>query len=115
MITAADHEQSYQILVAGKADAFATDDILLYGLIARHKSQDRFRVTGDYLSVFGRAKTTIFRDIVRCSFNSGAPGVRGPMVERLQHFECSSHDEVWLCQLPRIRIRSVVRQSLPPA
>jgi glutamate/aspartate transport system substrate-binding protein len=48
--TAADHEQSYQMLVDGKADAFATDDILLYGLIARHKSQDKFRVTGDYLS-----------------------------------------------------------------
>ena len=50
IITSPDHEQSYQILVDGKADAFATDDILLYGLIARHKSQDRFRVTGDYLS-----------------------------------------------------------------
>src|SRR6266853_1447458 len=50
IITAADHEQSYQTRVAGKADAFATDDILLYGLIARHKSQDKFRVTGDYLS-----------------------------------------------------------------
>jgi glutamate/aspartate transport system substrate-binding protein len=50
IVTAADHEQSYQMLVDGKADAFATDDILLYGLIARHKAQDRFRVTGDYLS-----------------------------------------------------------------
>jgi glutamate/aspartate transport system substrate-binding protein len=50
IITAADHEQSYQALVDGNADAFATDDILLYGLIARHKSQDKFRVTGDYLS-----------------------------------------------------------------
>src|SRR5947208_16667164 len=50
IVTAPDHEQSYQTLVDGKADAFATDDILLYGLIARHKSQDRFRVTGDYLS-----------------------------------------------------------------
>jgi len=48
--TAPDHEQSYQMVVDGKADAFATDDILLYGLIARHKSQDKFRVTGDYLS-----------------------------------------------------------------
>jgi glutamate/aspartate transport system substrate-binding protein len=38
------------MLADGKADAFATDDILLYGLIARHKSQDKFRVTGDYLS-----------------------------------------------------------------
>jgi len=50
IVTAADHEQSYQTLVDGKADAFATDDILLYGLIARHKAQDKFRVTGDYLS-----------------------------------------------------------------
>src|ERR1700687_826595 len=50
IVTAADHEQSYQMLVDGKADAFATDDILLYGLIARHKSQDKFRVTGAYLS-----------------------------------------------------------------
>src|ERR1700756_1564858 len=50
IVTAPDHEQSYQMLADGKADAFATDDILLYGLIARHKSQDKFRVTGDYLS-----------------------------------------------------------------
>ena len=50
IITSPDHEQSYQMLAEGKADAFATDDILLYGLIARHKSQDKFKVTGDYLS-----------------------------------------------------------------
>lgn len=50
IVTAADHEQSYQMLVDGKADAFATDDILLYALIARHKAQDKFRVTGEYLS-----------------------------------------------------------------
>src|ERR1700704_6154487 len=50
IVTAADHEQSYQMLVDGKADAFATDDILLYGLIARHKAQDKFKVTGEYLS-----------------------------------------------------------------
>jgi glutamate/aspartate transport system substrate-binding protein len=50
IIASPDHEQSYQMLVEGKADAFATDDILLYGLIARHKAQDKFRVTGEYLS-----------------------------------------------------------------
>ena len=50
IVTSADHEQSYQMLVDQKADAFATDDILLYGLIARHKAQDKFRVTGEYLS-----------------------------------------------------------------
>lgn len=50
IVVSPDHEQSYQMLVDGKADAFATDDILLSGLIARHKSQDKFRVTGEYLS-----------------------------------------------------------------
>src|SRR5437773_7430171 len=50
IVSSPDHEQSYQMLVDGKADAFATDDILLYGLIARHKSQDKFRITGEYLS-----------------------------------------------------------------
>ncbi|WP_371424135.1 amino acid ABC transporter substrate-binding protein [Tardiphaga sp.] len=50
IVVSPDHEQSYQMLVDGKADAFATDDILLSGLIARHKSQDKFRVVGDYLS-----------------------------------------------------------------
>ncbi|WP_433996161.1 amino acid ABC transporter substrate-binding protein [Bradyrhizobium lablabi] len=50
IVTSPDHEQSYQTLVDGKADAFATDDILLYGLIARHKAQAQFKVVGDYLS-----------------------------------------------------------------
>jgi glutamate/aspartate transport system substrate-binding protein len=50
IVTSPDHEQSFQMLIDGKADAFATDDILLSGLIARHKAQDKYRVTGDYLS-----------------------------------------------------------------
>lgn len=50
IVTADDHEQSYQMLADGKVDAFATDDILLYGLIARHKAQDRLKVVGDFLS-----------------------------------------------------------------
>ncbi len=50
IVTGADHEQSYQMLADGKVDAFATDDILLYGLIARHKAQERMKVVGDYLS-----------------------------------------------------------------
>jgi glutamate/aspartate transport system substrate-binding protein len=45
-----DHEQSYQMLADGKADAFATDDILLYGLIAHHKAEAKMKVVGDYLS-----------------------------------------------------------------
>ncbi len=50
IVAAPDHEQSYQMLVDGKADAFATDDILLYGLIARHKAQGTMKVVGDFLS-----------------------------------------------------------------
>jgi glutamate/aspartate transport system substrate-binding protein len=50
LATGADHEQSYRMLADGKVDAFATDDILLYGLIARHRSQEKFKVVGDLLS-----------------------------------------------------------------
>lgn len=45
-----DHEESYRMLAAGEADAFATDDILLYGLIAQHHSQGRLKVVGEFLS-----------------------------------------------------------------
>ena len=50
VVATTDHEQSYQLLSDGKAQAFATDDILLYGLIARHKAQETFKVVGDFLS-----------------------------------------------------------------
>ena len=50
VVATADHEQSYQLLSDGKAQAFATDDILLYGLIARHGAQDKFEVVGEFLS-----------------------------------------------------------------
>jgi ABC-type amino acid transport substrate-binding protein len=50
VISARDHEESYSLVVDGKADAFATDDILLYGLIAHHNAQRELSVVGDYLS-----------------------------------------------------------------
>lgn len=50
IVTGDDHEHSYQMLAESKVDAFATDDILLYGLIARHRTQDKFEVVGDLLS-----------------------------------------------------------------
>ncbi len=45
-----DHAESYAMVVDGKADAFATDDVLLYGLIAENHAQDRMAVVGDFLS-----------------------------------------------------------------
>ena len=50
LISARDHEESYSLVVDGKADAFATDDILLYGLIAHHNAQRDLIVVGDFLS-----------------------------------------------------------------
>jgi glutamate/aspartate transport system substrate-binding protein len=45
-----DHEESYRMLADHQADAFATDDVLLYGLIAQHRSQSAFKVVGEFLS-----------------------------------------------------------------
>jgi len=50
IITAPDHAQSMALLAVGKADAFATDDVLLYGFIATAPSAHDMKVVGDYLS-----------------------------------------------------------------
>ena len=50
LITSKDHAQSYAELAAGKADAFATDDVLLYGLLAQNRTQKEFQVVGEFLS-----------------------------------------------------------------
>jgi glutamate/aspartate transport system substrate-binding protein len=50
LAAARDHADSYARLEAGKADAFATDDVLLYGLIAEHKAQKSYQVVGEFLS-----------------------------------------------------------------
>jgi glutamate/aspartate transport system substrate-binding protein len=50
LIEGTDHEDSYRMLAEGKVDAFATDDVLLYGLIAQHRAQAQFKVVGEFLS-----------------------------------------------------------------
>jgi glutamate/aspartate transport system substrate-binding protein len=50
IVTARDHAQSLAQLVAGEADAFATDDVLLYGFIATEPAARDMKVVGDYLS-----------------------------------------------------------------
>jgi glutamate/aspartate transport system substrate-binding protein len=45
-----DHTESFAMLKEGKADAFATDDVLLYGLVATARSGDQYHVVGEYLS-----------------------------------------------------------------
>jgi glutamate/aspartate transport system substrate-binding protein len=45
-----DHAESFALLKEGAADAFATDDVLLYGLVATTGSADQYHVVGEYLS-----------------------------------------------------------------
>ena len=45
-----DHAESFAMLKEGKADAFATDDVLLYGLLATARLGDQYHVVGEYLS-----------------------------------------------------------------
>ena len=45
-----DHGESFELLAAGKADAFANDDVQLYGMVAERKAAADFRVVGDFLT-----------------------------------------------------------------
>ncbi|MEJ8854367.1 amino acid ABC transporter substrate-binding protein [Variovorax robiniae] len=54
IVSSADHAESFGLVKAGKADAFATDDVLLFGFIAEDKAatkgQSDYQVVGDFLS-----------------------------------------------------------------
>jgi ABC-type amino acid transport substrate-binding protein len=50
LLVARDHAESFAKVVEGAAAAFATDDVLLYGLIAQNKAQKKFLVVGEFLS-----------------------------------------------------------------
>jgi len=49
-VFAADHNESFQMLATGKADAFANDDVQLYGMLAATRTAADFRVVGDFLT-----------------------------------------------------------------
>jgi glutamate/aspartate transport system substrate-binding protein len=50
LTVASDHAASFALLTAGAVDAFATDEVLLYGLLAQNKMQGEYLVVGDFLS-----------------------------------------------------------------
>ena len=50
LIAGADHEESFRLFADRQADALALDDVLIYGLLARTRTQAKYRVIGDYLS-----------------------------------------------------------------
>jgi glutamate/aspartate transport system substrate-binding protein len=73
IVTAPDNEQAYGLIADGSAEALASDDILLYGLIARHGAQRDFVVVGDYLSwdpygLMFRRDDPQFAEVVQTTF-----------------------------------------------
>ena len=70
---APDLPAAYDMLAAGKADAFASDDILLSGMIATRSDGKQFHVVGDFLSfepyaIMLRRDDPEFSDLVKRSF-----------------------------------------------
>jgi ABC-type amino acid transport substrate-binding protein len=49
-VFAPDHDASFNLLAEGKADAFANDDIQLYGAIAVRNAASDYRVVGEFLT-----------------------------------------------------------------
>lgn len=56
-VFAADHSESFQTLAAGKADAFANDEVQLFGMLAETRSASDFRIVGDFLNYADYALT----------------------------------------------------------
>jgi ABC-type amino acid transport substrate-binding protein len=74
LVTSRDHAQSYARLEAGAADAFATDDVLLYGLIAQRQAKKEYQVVGEFLSydpygIMFRKNDPQLAEVVRRAFH----------------------------------------------
>jgi len=72
-VSAPDHDASFKLLAEGKADAFANDDIQLYGAIALRNAASDYRVVGDFLTyadyaLMFRRDDTEFAEVVNQAF-----------------------------------------------
>jgi glutamate/aspartate transport system substrate-binding protein len=73
VVEAPDLPAAYDMLAGGRAAAFASDDILLSGMVATRPDGDQFRVAGDFLSfepyaIMFRREDPDFADLVKRSF-----------------------------------------------
>ncbi|WP_227367693.1 amino acid ABC transporter substrate-binding protein [Halomonas sp. M20] len=50
VVSVRDHAEGFLALQTDRVDAYSTDDILLYGLIAKARNPDAYEVVGDFLS-----------------------------------------------------------------
>jgi glutamate/aspartate transport system substrate-binding protein len=96
-----DHPQGWLSVETGRADAYASDDVLLYGLISKSKKPDDYQVTGRFLSydpygimvpqndsLYRRLGTVTLADLMRSGeaqkiydkwFNPGPTNINMPM------------------------------------
>ncbi len=100
-----DHPQGWLAVESGRADAYASDDVLLYGLISKSKDPSEFQVTGRFLSydpygimvprndsAYRRLGTVTLADLMRSGemhkiydrwFNPGPTKIGMPMSDTL--------------------------------
>jgi glutamate/aspartate transport system substrate-binding protein len=101
-----DHPQGWLALDTDRVDAYATDDVLLYGLISKSKDAGKFVVTGRFLSydpygimvrrddsAMRLLGNTVLADLMRSGemqkiydkwFNPGATGINMPISSTLK-------------------------------
>jgi glutamate/aspartate transport system substrate-binding protein len=73
-VNGADHNESFQLLATGKADAFANDDVQLYGMLADKRAASDYRVVGDFLTyadyaIALRKDDPEFDEVVKAAFD----------------------------------------------
>ncbi len=106
IVNVKDHPQAWLALTSGRVDAYATDDVLLYGLISKSKNPDQFQVTGRFLSydpyglmvprndsTYRRIGTVLLADLMRSGemleiynkwFNPGPTNINMPISDTLK-------------------------------
>ena len=106
IVNVKDHPQGWLALTSGRVDAYATDDVLLYGLVSKSKNPDQFQVTGRFLSydpyglmvprddsTFRRIGTVLLADLMRSGemlkiynkwFNPGPTNINMPISDTLR-------------------------------
>jgi glutamate/aspartate transport system substrate-binding protein len=106
IVNVKDHPQGWLALTSGRVDAYATDDVLLYGLISKSKNPDQFQVTGRFLSydpyglmvprndsAYRRLGTVLLADLMRSGemleiynkwFNPGPTDIQMPISDSLK-------------------------------
>ena len=105
IVNVKDHPQGWLALTSGRVDAYATDDVLLYGLVSKSKNPDDFQVTGRFLSydpyglmvprndsTYRRIGTVLLADLMRSGemleiynkwFNPGPTNINMPISDTL--------------------------------